>query len=140
MESKLEEKERRKQIIEDNGAKVNVLGLTYPVKNGGDEKCIFQNAIKKKMEKLELYRNQGYQKVGLFVFYDEPPIPVKLEDLKDYFDEVMNEYNDKYDIIYFVHSFGLIEYDVLTNEVQVMPIKRSAYNKLRYNARVKIEV
>ena len=140
LESRPEKKERRKRIIENNRASVNELGLTYPVKNGDDEKQIFQNAIRKKMEKLESYRTQGYQKVGLFVFYDEPPIPVKLEDLKDYFDEVMNGYNDKYDIIYFVHSFGLIEYDILTDEVQVIPIERSIYNKLRYDARVKIEV
>ncbi|GEM_PF-1264893 len=140
LESRTEEKERRKRIIEENGASVNQLGLTYPVKNGDDEKQIFQNAIRKKMEKLESYRIQGYQKVGLYVFYDEPPIPVKLEELKDYFDEAMNGYNDKYDIIYFVHSFGLIEYDVLTDEVQVIPIERSIYNKLRYDARVKIGI
>lgn len=140
LESRPEEKERRKQIIEDNGARIDKLGLTYPVKNGDDERRIFQNAIKKKMEKLESYRNQGYRKVGLFVFYDEPPIPVKLEDLKDYFDEVMNGYSDKYDIIYFVHSFGLIEYNVFANEIQVIPIEESDYNRLRYDARVKIGV
>ena len=140
LESSPKKKERRKWVIENNGASVNELGLTYPVKNGDDEKKIFQNAILKKMEKLASYRNQGYQKVGLFVFYDEPPIPLKLEDLKDYFDKAMNGYNDKYDIIYFVHSFGLIEYDVLTGEIQVIPIEESIYNKLRYDARVKIEV
>ncbi len=140
LEGRSEQRERRKRIIENNGASVNELGLTYPVKNGDDEKKIFQDAIKKKMEKLESYRTQSYQKVGLLVFYDELPIPVKLEDLKDYFDEAMNGYNDKYDIIYFVHSFGLIEYDVLTDEVQVISIERSIYNKLRYDARVKIEV
>lgn len=140
LEDKAEQRERRKRIIENNGASVNEFGLTYPVKNGDDEKQIFQNAVKKKMEKLKLYRNQGYQKVGLLVFYDEPPIPVKLEDLKYYFDEVMDGYKDKYDIIYFVHSFGLIEYDVLTDEVQVIPIERSIYNRLKYDARVKIGV
>lgn len=140
LEDKAEQRERRKRIIENNGASVNEFGLTYPVKNGDDEKQIFQNAVKKKMEKLKLYRNQGYQKVGLLVFYDEPPIPVKLEDLKYYFDEVMDGYKDKYDSIYFVHSFGLIEYDVLTDEVQVIPIERSIYNRLKYDARVKIGV
>lgn len=140
LEDEAEQRERRKRIIENNGASVNEFGLTYPVKNGDDEKQIFQNAVKKKMEKLKLYRNQGYQKVGLLVFYDEPPIPVKLEDLKYYFDEVMDGYRDKYDIIYFVHSFGLIEYDVLTDEVQVISIERSIYNRLKYDARVKIGV
>lgn len=46
---------RRKQIIEENGAKVDELGLTYSVKNSDDEKLIFQNAIKKKMEKIILW-------------------------------------------------------------------------------------
>ncbi len=91
LESRPKKKERRKRIIENNRASVNELGLTYPVKNGDDEKQIFQNAIRKKMEKLESYRTQGYQKVGLFVFYDEPPIPVKLEELKDYFDDLFSE-------------------------------------------------
>lgn len=67
--------------------------------------------------------------------HDAPDI-----DLKSYFDEVMNGYKDKYDIIYFAHSFGLIEYDVLVNEIQVKPIERSAYNRLRYDARVKIQI
>jgi len=138
MESKLEEKKRRKQIIENNGAKIDELGLTYPVKDSDSEKLIFQDAIKKKMEKLESYRKQGFEKIGLFVFYDEAPIPIRLEELKDCFDKVLHRYDDKYDIIYFAHSFGLMEYNILTNEIQVIPIERSAYNRLRYDARVKI--
>lgn len=88
LESSLEEKERRKQLIENNGAKVDELGLTYPVKNSDSEKLIFQDAVRKKMEKLASYRRQGFEKVGLFVFYDEPPIPVRLEELKNYFDAI----------------------------------------------------
>lgn len=51
LESRLEEKERRKQIIENNGAKVDELGLTYPVKDGDSEKMVFQDAVRKKMKK-----------------------------------------------------------------------------------------
>ncbi|MDE5780027.1 MAG: hypothetical protein K2I03_00900 [Lachnospiraceae bacterium] len=139
LESRLEQKERRKQIIENNGAKVNELGLTYPVKDGDSEKLIFQDAIRKKMKKLASYRQQGFEKVGLFVFYDEPPIPIHLEELKNCFDEVLNEYRDKYDVIYFGYSCGLIEYDILLNSIQVQPIERNAYNKLQYEARLKVE-
>ena len=112
LENNEEKKVRRKQIIEENGAKVDELGLTYPVKNSDDEKFIFQNAIKKKMEKLASYRKQGFKKMGLFVFYDEPPIPIKLEELKECFDDVLKKYNDKYDVIYFGFTCGLIEYIV----------------------------
>ena len=139
LESKLEEKERRKQIIENNGAKLDELGLTYPVKDGDDEKIIFQNAIKKKMEKLVEYRKHGFKKIGLFVFYDEPPIPISLETLKNYFDEVLNEYDDKYDIIYFGYSCGLIEYNILENVIQARRIDRIDYDKLQYETRLKIE-
>ena len=139
IESSLEEKERRKQIIENNGAKVNELGLTYPVKDGDSEKLIFQDAVRKKMKKLASYRQQGFEKVGLFVFYDEPPIPIHLEELKNCFDEVLNEYRDKYDVIYFGYSCGLIEYDILLNSIQAQPIDGNAYNKLQYEARLKVE-
>ena len=64
------------------------------------------------MEKLASYRKQGFKKMGLFVFYDEPPIPIKLEELKECFDDVLKKYNDKYDVIYFGFTCGLIEYIV----------------------------
>ena len=139
LESRLEEKERRKQLIENNGAKIDGLGLTYPVKDSDSEKLIFQDAVRKKMEKLASYRRQGFEKVGLFVFYDEPPIPVRLEELKNYFDEVLNEYRDKYDVIYFGYSCGLIEYNILLNSIQARRIERNDYNRLRYEARLKVE-
>ena len=139
MESSLEEKERRKQIIENNGAKVSELSLTYPVKDGDSEKLIFQDAVRKKMKKLASYRQQGFEKVGLFVFYDEPPIPIHLEELKNCFDEVLNEYKDKYDAIYFGYSCGLIEYNVLLKSIQAQPIRRNVYNRLQYEARLKVE-
>lgn len=139
LESKFEEKERRKQIIENNGTKLDELGLTYPVKDSDDEKLIFQYAIKKKMEKLTEYRKQGFKEIGLFVFYDEPPIPISLEALKNCFDEVLNEYEDKYDMIYFGYSCGLIEYNVLENVIQAKHIDRIDYNKLQYETRLKVE-
>ena len=139
LESRLEEKERRKQIIENNGAKVNELGLTHPVKDGDSEKLVFQDAVRKKMEKLASYRQQGFEKIGLFVFYDEPPIPIHLEELKNCFDEVLNEYRDKYDVIYFGYPCGLIEYNILLNSIQVRPIESNVYNRLQYEARLKVE-
>ena len=124
IESSLEEKERRKQIIENNGAKVSELSLTYPVKDGDSEKLIFQDAVRKKMKKLASY---------------EPPIPIHLEELKNCFDEVLNEYKDKYDAIYFGYSCGLIEYNVLLKSIQAQPIRRNVYNRLQYEARLKVE-
>ena len=99
-----------------------------------------QNAIRKKMEKLSLYRSRGFKTLGLFIFYDEPPIPIKIELLKECFDQVLNEYNDKYDFLYFGYSCGLVYYDIVNSDIQVKIIDRSDYDKLMYAARVKTDI
>lgn len=83
LENDNSKKERRRQIIENNGGRVEKFGLSYPVKNSESEIVTFQNAIRKKMEKLSLYRSRGFKTLGLFIFYDEPPIPIKIELLKE---------------------------------------------------------
>ena len=89
LENDNSKKERRRQIIENNGGRVEKFGLSYPVKNSESEIVTFQNAIRKKMEKLSLYRSRGFKTLGLFIFYDEPPIPIKIELLKECFDQVL---------------------------------------------------
>ena len=116
LENDNSKKERRRQIIENNGGRVEKFGLSYPVKNSKSEIVTFQNAIRKKMEKLSLYRCRGFKTLGLFIFYDEPPIPIKIELLKECFDQVLNEYNDKYDFLYFGYSCGLVYYDIVNSD------------------------
>ena len=67
------------------------------------------------------------------------PIPASLERFKNYFDEVLDKYNEKYDIIYFGYSCGLIEYDVVKNTIQAKVINRADYDRLQYEARLKAE-
>ena len=140
LENDNSKKERRRQIIENNGGRVEKFGLSYPVKNSESEIVTFQNAIRKKMEKLSLYRSRGFKTLGLFIFYDEPPIPIKIELLKECFDQVLNEYNDKYDFLYFGYSCGLVYYDIVNSDIQVKIIDRSDYDKLMYAARIKTDI
>ena len=137
LENDNSKKERRRQIIENNGGRVEKFGLSYPVKNSEIEIVTFQNAIRKKMEKLSLYRSRGFKTLGLFIFYDEPPIPIKIELLKECFDQILNEYNDKYEFLYFGYSCGLVYYDIVNSDIQVKTIDRGDYDKLMYTARVK---
>ncbi len=139
LESNREKKERRKQLIEDKGAKVAEGMLSYPVIDSQIEILTIQNAITKKMEKLAEYKKKGFQKLGLFVFYNDIPIPMKLEHWKARFDEVLCKYTEKYDVIFFGYSCGLIEYNVRQNDIQVRRIDRSVYNGIKYNTRLKIE-
>ena len=139
LENDNSKKERKRQIIANNGGRIEKFGLSYPVKNSESEIVIFQNAIRKKMEKLSLYRSRGFKTLGLFIFYDELPI-LKIDSLKGCFDKVLNEYNDKYDFLYFGYSCGLIYYDIFNNDIQVKVINRNDYDKLMYTTRLKIGI
>lgn len=66
-------------------------------------------------------------------------IPIKFEELKECFDDVLKEYNDKYDVIYLGFTCGLIEYNILLDEINARPIDRNIYNKLLYETRLMIE-
>ena len=68
LENNEEKKVRRKQIIEENGAKVDELGLTYPVKNSDDEKFIFQNAIKRRWKSWHHIENKVLRKWDYLYF------------------------------------------------------------------------
>ena len=140
LENDNSKKERKRQIIANNGGRIEKFGLSYPVKNSENEIVIFQNAVRKKMEKISLYRSHGFKTLGLFIFYDESPIPIKIDSLKGCFDKVLNEYNDKYDFLYFGYSCGLIYYDIFNNDIQVKVINRNDYDKLMYTTRLKIGI
>ena len=139
LQSNPRDEERSKQLIERNGAKIEEFGLSYPLKDSTGEILSFQCALRKKMGKLASYKSHGFDKLGVFIFYNESLIPIKLEDLKKYIDNVLNEYSDKYDFIYLGYSCGLIYYDILTGNIQINTIERTDYNQLQYETRQKVE-
>ena len=139
LESNAEVKERKKQIIENNGGKLEDGVLSFPITDDNFEKSVIQNAIRKKMEKLAEYKDKGFKTIRLFIFFNEMPIPVRLETFKNYFDEILDEYDEKYDTIYFGYPCGLVEYDVVKNSIQTKHIDREDYDRLQYDVRLKIE-
>lgn len=139
MKDEEKSRERSKAIIEANGGRLDELSLSYPVKNADMEKIVFQNAIRNKMGKLKSYREKGFEKVGLLIYYDEPPIPFKLDDIKSWIDDVLKHYNDKYDWLFLSYPCGIVRYDIRANDIQITVIGREKYNILQYNARVSVE-
>lgn len=139
LDSKVEMKEQRKKRIENNGGRLEESMLTYPEMNSDREKQIIQNIIKKKMEKLETYKSQGFKNMGLFIYYDGLPIPRSLDEFRECFKESLNGYSNKYDVIYLGYSCRLIEYKVLSDNIKVMHIERDIYNRILYETRLKME-
>lgn len=133
------EKDRSKAIIEANGGRLDGFILSYPIKNADIEKKLFQETLRKKMEKLVTYRKKGFKKLGLIIYYEEPPIPFHESDIKLWFDDVMNHYDEKYDNLYFLCPCCIINYDINAGYIESIIIGREKYDILQYRARVAVE-
>lgn len=136
-----EAKERCKQIIEDNGGKIEQFGLSYPVQTLKGEQEIFQTAIQNKMEKLAAYRRKGFSQVGLFLLYEEMPIPPGnvQRDWLHWFDAAQAGYEDKYDFLYLCYPDALLTYHFSTGSYHIDVIGRECYGELSRDARRAVE-
>lgn len=76
-----------------------------------DEKNFFQNAIKKKLDKLDKYK-KSYEKVGLAILIEDIPCYEFIDNIKINIDEVYNNNNKFYDFIYVISSSFCIYYDI----------------------------
>lgn len=134
-------KERCKQIIECNGGKIEQFGLSYPVQTLKGEQEIFRAAIQNKMKKLATYRRKGFTQVGLFMLYEEIPIPPDnvQRDWLQLFDDAQDEYGDKYDFLYFCYPDALLTYYFSTGSYRVDVIGREQYGELSKAARLAVE-
>lgn len=132
-------KEKCIRIIEDCGGTVESNILSYPVINTNDEQKIFSSAIQKKMTKLSSYREKGFKKIGLFMLYQDPPIPpfdIEKDWLK-YFDLAQEGCADHFDYLYFCYPNGLLCYDFST---KVYKINIIDHGELSKTARIHIEL
>ena len=99
------------RLIEKNGGSVDSIGLSYPVVNSNTEWDVFSKALTKKLKLLPKYREKGFAKMGLFIFFNEPPIPFDLGSSLKRFVEIQNGSVDQYDFLFFGYRNGVIGYD-----------------------------
>lgn len=130
---------RCKRLIEKNGGAIDEYSITFPAKTSDDERIIVQNAIRRKTEKIRDYRSKGFQRLGLFVLYEEPIIPVRSDTLATWFDTVQDDCNDRYDFLFFCYSCGIIYCDYWLQKFEISPIDPSRYDKIAFQARVYVE-
>lgn len=140
MSKSIEDKEYRKSIIERNGGMIGNFGLSYPIKNNKKEKDIIQKAICNKLKKYNSYKEKGFEKLSLFVYFSEPLIPIDSEQLKCYFSDILTDIVETYDYIYLAYSCGLICYDTIHDKLDIICINREDYDDLLYNARMRLNM
>ena len=136
---KKQEIERCKKLIEQNGGIVTEIGLTYPVTDSESELCLFTYALQKKLEKLPAYRNNGFEIMGLFIFFDEPPIPFDPKAVMERFCEIQKGCKEQYDFLFLAYRNGVIYFDFPNMSYKVYPIKQNAFDNLSICARKLVE-
>ena len=133
------EKEKCKWLIEKNGGEVDSIGLSYPVTNSKDEWNLFSNALKKKIKLLPSYRTKGFKKMGLFILFNEPPIPFNPEVAMERFAEIQKDSVDQYDFLLFGYRNGVIGYDFSNMSYELYTIDQDTFDNLSLCARKLVE-
>ena len=135
-----EERLKCKQKIETNGGEISRISLSYPIRTAEDEKRLFQDSIRLKVEHLPSYRNEGFQSMGLFMFYNEPPIPFRPSDLNKWFIDIQNAYQDKYNFLFFGYHCGGVYCDFAKSNYEVYSINRNDFDEICKKARMDAEI
>ena len=131
--------EKCKRLIEKNGGEVDSIGLSYPVTNSKDEWNLFSNALKKKIKLLPSYRTKGFKKMGLFILFNEPPIPFNPEVAMERFAEIQKDSVDQYDFLLFGYRNGVIGYDFSNMNYEFYTIDQDTFDNLSLCARKLVE-
>lgn len=126
-----------KAKIQKNGGKIDFYGISYPVKSSSSEKQIIRDAIIKKNGKLRQYKDKGYEKMALFVYYEEPLCPMTEEQLRNLFEETREP--QTYDIVYLCASSVLIVYQYSNKRLQIILIAREDFESLGVIARMTVD-
>ena len=133
------EKEKCKRLIETNGGKVDMIGISYPVTNAKAEWDIFSSALRKKMKLLPSYKEKGFKEIGLFIFFNEPPIPFNPQIGMERFAEIQKESIYQYDFLMFGYRNGIISYDFHKMNYDIYTIDPETFDNMSSNARKIVE-
>jgi hypothetical protein len=133
------DKQECKRLIEKNGGTVDTIGISYPVVNSDMEWEIFEKALRKKLRILPTYKAKGFAKMGLFIFFNEPPIPFDLEASMTRFAEIQKDSVDQYDFLFFGYRTGVIGYNFQDMSYQHYPVDQDAFDDMSMHARKLVE-
>ena len=133
------DKQECKRLIEKNGGTVDTIGISYPVVNSDLEWEIFEKALRKKLRILPTYKAKGFAKMGLFIFFNEPPIPFNLETSMTRFAAIQKDSVDQYDFLFFGYRTGVIGYNFRDMSYQHYSVDQDAFDDMSIHARKIVE-
>lgn len=127
------------RLIEKNGGSVDSIGLSYPVVTSDKEWEVISKAFRKKLKLLPKYKEKGFAKMGLFILFNEPPIPFNLEISIKRFAEIQKESDEQYDFLFFGYRNGVISCDFHSMSYKSFVIDQDKFDDMSMCARQFIE-
>lgn len=133
--------EARKQSLEKKitkrGGRMDAYGISYPPKTSSVEYQTIRDAITRKEAKLSQYKDNGFQRLNLFIHYEEPLCPWTETQMRNLFEET--RCSQTYDVVYLCASSVLITYQYSNRDYHVIPISRGDYECFGSIARLTLE-
>ena len=119
-------------LIEDDKYSIGKTGT------GDGEKIVFQESIRKKLNKLHLYKTK-FAKVGLAILLPEPPTSFAEEHCIEWILEAIEDSKNTFDIFYVISHRFCITFDFQNNKNEKIKIDSEVNQKLRKIARMTAE-
>jgi len=130
-------RERLKEKIKQVGGDIDEYSVSYPPKDSTIELKVIYDSILRKNKKLDQYKAKGFQKMSLFIFYEEPICPLREEQAQGLLESVRNQ--NTFDTIYFCMPFLLISYQCMNNTVQITNIPQNDFEALSTIVRMTVD-
>lgn len=138
---KKDDNEKNKCIdkIKLSGGKIDDLGVSFPAVNSNDEWNAILNVLSKKLKLLPTYKSKGFVKMGLFIMFNEPPIPFNVSDSLLKLSDFQKDFEEKYDCLFLGYHYGVICYDFKAMSCTVNVIEEKHFQEMSVSARDIVE-
>lgn len=120
------QKEKCRQKISQNGAKLicdGFMAWNFRSPETGINEIV--NAFVRKLNKVSIYRQSGFEKIGLLINHENPVFPEEVANYSKILMDAQKDYADKYDFVYILHIEGLLFYDFASGEKSEIVIPRA---------------
>lgn len=130
-------KYRRK--AEGRGAAYLDMYSILPTVDSNDELAALERIFRKKLKKIEHYKKNGFERLGLIIVMDGLPIDSTVRYWADIVRVLQSDTANRYDKIYFAYSSVLSCYDSISGKKEDFTISKADYSALKKLARTEIE-
>ena len=119
------QKEKCRQKISQKGAKLicdGFMAWNFRSPETGINEIV--NAFVRKLNKVSIYRQSGFEKIGLLINHENPVFSEEVANYSKILMDAQKDYADKYDFVYILHIEGLLFYDFASGEKSEIVISR----------------